>query len=144
MSSLGVKGCTKVWQSHQRNQQFGDNKSIDNGKSQRLRHKVNARINKVTTIRPDVAKLVEQLRNSRYFESPETNLHIPAHTCRIDYPDTWSSKQVHWLSNRQITNHSTTCYRCKDMVEFDVRVSWMSLPNTSDQPRLAKESLIWW
>jgi hypothetical protein len=34
MSSLGVKGCIKSWDAHQRDQQFGDNESIDIGKSQ--------------------------------------------------------------------------------------------------------------
>jgi hypothetical protein len=37
MSSLGVKGRTKSWEAHERDQQFGENESIDLGKSQRLR-----------------------------------------------------------------------------------------------------------
>jgi hypothetical protein len=36
MSSLGVKGLTKSWKAHQRNQPFGVNASTDIGKSQRL------------------------------------------------------------------------------------------------------------
>jgi len=36
MSSLGVKGHTKSWQAHERDQQFGENESTDIGKSQRL------------------------------------------------------------------------------------------------------------
>ena len=36
MSSLGVKGRTKFWEAHERDQQFGENESIVNGKSQRL------------------------------------------------------------------------------------------------------------
>jgi len=31
--SLGVKGCTKYWEDHERDQQFGENESIDIGKS---------------------------------------------------------------------------------------------------------------
>jgi hypothetical protein len=34
MSSLGVKGRTKSWEAHERDQQFGENESIDIGKSQ--------------------------------------------------------------------------------------------------------------
>jgi len=33
MSSLGVKGPTKSWEAHERDQQFGENESIDIGKS---------------------------------------------------------------------------------------------------------------
>jgi len=36
MSSLGVKGRTKSWEAHERDQQFGENNSIDIGKSQRF------------------------------------------------------------------------------------------------------------
>jgi len=34
MSSLCVKGRTKSWEAHQRDQQFGENENIDIGKSQ--------------------------------------------------------------------------------------------------------------
>ena len=47
MSSLGVQGATKSWEAHERDQQFGENESIDIGNSQRLRKEDNARINKV-------------------------------------------------------------------------------------------------
>jgi len=33
MSSLGVKGRTKSWEAHERDQQFAENESIDIGKS---------------------------------------------------------------------------------------------------------------
>ena len=36
MSSLGVKGCTRSWEAHERDQQFGENASTDIGKSQTL------------------------------------------------------------------------------------------------------------
>jgi hypothetical protein len=35
VSSLSVKGRTKSWEAHERNQQFGEHESIDIGKSQR-------------------------------------------------------------------------------------------------------------
>jgi hypothetical protein len=37
MISLDVKGCTKSWEAHERNQQFGENESVQIGNSQRLR-----------------------------------------------------------------------------------------------------------
>jgi len=36
MSSLGVKDRNKSWEAHERDQHFGENESIDIGKSQRL------------------------------------------------------------------------------------------------------------
>jgi len=42
MSSLGVKGRTKSWEAHEHDQQFGENESMDIGKSQRLRNEGNA------------------------------------------------------------------------------------------------------
>jgi len=62
--SLGVKGRTKSLEAHERNQQFGDNESIDIGKSQRLRKEGNARIIKVSAMRPDLAKILEKVRIS--------------------------------------------------------------------------------
>jgi hypothetical protein len=64
MSSLGVKGHTKSWEAHERDQQFGENESIDIGKSQRLRKAGNARINKVSAMKPGLAKIIEKVRIS--------------------------------------------------------------------------------
>jgi len=100
MSSLGVKGHTKSWEAHERDQQFGENESTDIGKSQRLRKEGNARINKVSAMKPGLAKIIEKVRIWRIFESTETDLCIAANACGIDYADTWSSKPVHWLSKR--------------------------------------------
>jgi hypothetical protein len=50
MSNLGVKGRTKSWEANNRDQQCGDNESIDIGKSQRLRKVSNATINKVSAM----------------------------------------------------------------------------------------------
>jgi hypothetical protein len=61
MSSLGVNGCTKSWEAPERDRQFGENESIDNGKSQRLRKEDNARINKVSAMRPCLAKVIEKV-----------------------------------------------------------------------------------
>jgi len=64
MSSLGVNGRTKSWEAHERDQQFGENESIDIGKSQRLQKEGNARINKVSAMRPGLAKIIEKVRIS--------------------------------------------------------------------------------
>jgi len=64
MSSFGVKGRTKSWEAHERDQQFGENESIDIGKSKRLRKEGNARINKVLAMRPGLAKIIEKVRIS--------------------------------------------------------------------------------
>jgi len=95
MSSLGVKGRTKSWEAHERNQQLGQNECIDIGKSQRLRKEGNASINKVLAMRPDVAKIIEKVRTSRYIESPQNDLHKPENASCIDFANTWSSKGVH-------------------------------------------------
>jgi len=64
MSSLGVNGHTKPWEAHERDQQFGENESMDIGKSQRLRKEGNARINKVSAMKPGLAKIIEKVRIS--------------------------------------------------------------------------------
>jgi len=95
MSSLGVKGRTKSWEANECDQQFGENESTDIGKSQRLRKEGNARINKVSAMRPGLAKIIEKVRISTYYESAETDHHIAENACCIDYADTWMSKRVH-------------------------------------------------
>jgi len=84
MSSLDVKGCTKSSEAHERNQHFGENESIDIGMSQRLLKEGNARIHKVLAMRPGIALIIEKVRLSRYFESPETALHTAATASCID------------------------------------------------------------
>jgi len=61
MSSLGVKGRTKSWEAHERDQQFGENESTDIGKIQRLRKEGNARINKVSAMKPGLARIIEKV-----------------------------------------------------------------------------------
>jgi len=61
VSSLDVKGPTKSWESHECDQQFGENESVDIGKSQRLRKDGNTRINMVSAMKPGFAKIIEKL-----------------------------------------------------------------------------------
>jgi len=62
------------------------------GKSQRLRKEGNARINNMSAMSPGLAKIIEKVCISRYFESPETDSHIAENACCIDYAETWSLK----------------------------------------------------
>jgi hypothetical protein len=61
-SSLRVKGCTKSWEAHERDQQFGENESTDIGKSQRHPKEGNVRINKLSAIKPGLANIIENVR----------------------------------------------------------------------------------
>jgi len=134
MSSLGVKGRTKSWEAHERNQQFGENEGIDIGKSQRLRKEGNARINKVSVMKPGLAKIIEKVRISWYFESPEADLHPAENACCINYANTWSPKRVHWLSKSQCPHCSTSDYRCEDTLELYSGVARARLPLTGIHP----------
>ena len=64
MSNLGDKGHTKSWEAHARDQQFGENQTIDIGKSQRLRKEGNARINTVSAMKPGLAMIIEKVHIS--------------------------------------------------------------------------------
>jgi len=70
----------QIFGSHERDLHFGENDSIDIGRSQRLRKEGNARINKVLAMRLCLAKIIEKVHISRYFESLETHLHIAENT----------------------------------------------------------------
>jgi len=142
MKSLHIKGCTMSWEAHERNQQFEDNQSTDIGRSQRLRKVGNARIDKVLALWPGLAKIIEKVRISRHFERPETHHQIAENAWCIDYADTWSSKQVHWMLKRQSTYPSTTYYGCENLVEYDTRDAWVGLPIIRIHPPVAQESKI--
>jgi len=64
MSSLGVTGRTKSSEAQERDQQFGGNQSTDIGQSQRLRKEGHTGINKVSTMKPGLAKIIEKVRIS--------------------------------------------------------------------------------
>jgi len=61
MSSPGVKGGTKSWEAHEHEQQFGEDESINIGKSQSLRNEDNARFNNVSAMRLGLAKIIEKV-----------------------------------------------------------------------------------
>jgi len=144
MSSLGVKGHTMSWVAHERDEQFGENESIDIGKSQRLRKEGNARINKVSAMQPGLSKIMEIVRISRYFECAETDLHVAENACCIDYANTWSSKWVHWLWPCESPHHGTSNYRCEDTVELYTAVTRACIPITGIDMREASKTKIQW
>jgi len=137
MSCLGEIGRTKSWEAHEHDQQYGENESIDIGKSERFRKEGNARINKVSAMRPGLAKIIEKVLISWDFESPETDHHIAENACCINYADTWSPKRVHWLSKSQSPYCSTSNYECEDTLELYSGVARARLPITRIHARVA-------
>jgi len=144
MSSLGVIGRTKFWEAHERDQQFRENESIDIGKSQRLRKEGNARMNNVSAMKPGLAKIIEKVRISWYFESSAADLHIALNVCCIMYADTWSPKRVHWMSKSQSPHCGTSDYTCDDPLELYSRVAQLGLPLAGIHPRVASIPKIRW
>jgi len=79
-------------------------------------------------MRPGLAKIIEKVRISTYYESAETDLHIAEIACCIDYADTWMSKRVYSLSKSQSPDRSTAHYGCEDTLELDTGVARARLP----------------
>ena len=77
----GGNGRTQSWEGHERDQQFEATEGTDIGKSQRLRKEGNARIIKVCPMKPGLAKIIEKVHISRYFDSAETDIHIAENAC---------------------------------------------------------------
>jgi len=94
VSSLDVKGRTMSWEAHERDHQFGGNDSINIGQSPSLRNESNASIIMMSAMRPCLAKIIQKVRISRYFESPETDHHRAEIACCTDYAATWLLKRV--------------------------------------------------
>jgi len=91
-------------------------------------------------MRPGLAKIIEKIRISTYFESAETDLHIAENACWIVYADTWSSKRVHWLLKNQSMNSSPTNDGFENTLGLDTGVAWVNLQITRINPRVAWES----
>jgi len=135
MSSLSVEGHPKSWEAPEGSRQFGDIESTDIGKCKRPLKEANARIDKVSAMRPGLAKIIEKARIPWHFERPENELHIAENARCIDYADTWSSKWVRWLSRSKCTNHLSSDYGCENMAEFDTGVGLVSTLITPIHPR---------
>ena len=124
---LGVKGHTISWAAHEQDQQFGENETIDIGKSQRLPKEGNAAINKVSAMKPGLLKIIEIVGISWYFESTDTDLFIAENACGIDYTNTWMLKWVHWLSKRRSLHCSTSNCGFEDMLDLNTGIAQVHL-----------------
>jgi len=144
MSSLHVKSRTKSSEAHECNQQFGENDNMDIRKSQRLRTEGNARINKVAAMKPGLAKIIEKVHTSWYFECPEADLHLAENACCINHANTWPPKKVHWLSKSQSPHCSTSDYGSEETLELHTGVARARLPITGIHTGVASKSKIQW
>ena len=62
--SLNVTGRTKSWEAHQRDQHYGENERTEIGTSQRFRKEGYGGINKVSAMKPSLAKIIEKVHIS--------------------------------------------------------------------------------
>jgi len=70
-------------------------------------------------MRPGLAKIIEKVHISKYFESPEPDLNIAENECCTDYGDTWSSKRLRFPSNSESVHRGTNYHGCWDTLELD-------------------------
>jgi len=138
LSNLGVTGHTKSWEAHECDHQFGENESMDIGKSQRLRREGNATINKVSAMRPGLANIIEKVRISRNFKSPETDNDIAVNAGCIACSDCQLSKWVLWFSTSECTHRSSTYHVCEDTLQLNTGDGWESLPIMRNHLRVAQ------
>jgi len=118
--------------------------SIDIVKSQWVWKEGNAKINQVSAMTPGLAKIIEKVCISWYFESRETDLHLVENAYCIDYSVTWSSKWFYWLSKSQSPSCGTSDYACEDSWELYTRISQAGLPITGIHTLVASKPKIHW
>jgi len=99
-------------------------------------------MNKVSAMRPGLAKIIEKVRHSWYFESSETDRHIAENACCIEYADSGSPKWVQWLSKGQGPHRCTSDYWFQDTLELNTGVARAQLPCTRIHTRVAPTSKI--
>jgi len=95
-------------------------------------------------MRPGLAKIIEKVCISWYFESSETDLHMAENACGIDYTDTWSSKCVHWMSKSKSLHHSTSNHGCEDQVKLITSDAQTRLPIAWIHTGVAEKFKIQW
>jgi hypothetical protein len=98
----------------------------------------------VSAMRPGWAKIIDKVRISWYFESPEADHYIAENACWIDYADTWSSKQVHSPSKCNSLYYGTWNYGCEDTLGLYTGVTQAGLPITGIHSWVASTSKIHW
>jgi len=144
MSILGAKSRTKSLEAHERHQHFEEIESTKIGNGERHRNEGNARIYKVSAMRPGSEMLIEKVRISWYFERPEAECHIADNACCINYADRWSLEQVHPVSKSQCPYCSTSDYKCEDTLELYSGVARACLPITGILTQVTSKANISW
>jgi len=104
----------------------------------------NARINKVSTMGPGLAKIIEKVSISWYFECRETNFRIAENAWGIRYADSWSPKRVHCLSKSQSPDSSTSNCGFEDTLKLNTGVGAARLPIMGMYMQVALKSKIHW
>jgi hypothetical protein len=61
MNNLGVKGCTKVGEAQEHDEQFGENDGAPTTNNQKQRKIGNTRIHKVPAMNPGLVKIIEKV-----------------------------------------------------------------------------------
>jgi hypothetical protein len=98
----------------------------------------------VSAMRPGFAKIIEKVRISWYFVSPEADLHKGENAGCYNDANTWSPKRVYWLTKCQSSHCSTSDYGCEDTVKLYSGVVQTPLPLTGFHPRVSSEPKILW
>jgi len=126
ISTLGMNGHTSAWESHECDQQFGENESMDIGNSQRHRKEGNARINNVLAMKPGLPKIIEKVHISRNFESPASDRHIGTNIAGLitETPGRWKEFIVTQKGKLPITVLPILMWREGGILSW----SWVSEP----------------
>jgi hypothetical protein len=95
-------------------------------------------------VRSGLAKIIEKVRISWYFETPEIHLHIAENVFCIEYTDSSSSKQVLWLSYSESPHHRTSNYWWVDKLQLYTGVARARVPIMGIHMRVACRSIIQW
>ena len=95
-------------------------------------------------MRPGLAKIIEKVRISWYFESPEADIDKADNACCINYANTWLPKGVYWLLKSQSPHCSTSDYGCEDTLGLYSCVTRAHLPLTGIHQWVTSEPKIRW
>jgi len=109
------------------------------GRIKDFEKKGTAKINKVSAMKSGLAEIIQTLCIIRYFECPETDLHIAENACCIDYAETWLSEWVHWQSTSHGPHCGTSDYECEETLELYTGVTRAGLPITGSHKWVASK-----
>jgi hypothetical protein len=114
------------------------------GNRQRPRQEGNARITKLSGKRPGLAMIIKEVHILKYFEYPETCLHIAENACCIDHANIYLKKHLYRLWEIHSPHCGTTDCEWEDTSPFETEVAWPSLPIVCIHSCQAPESKIEW